>query len=157
MAGGIPNAGSKARTLVISAFLAVALCAAGVTIAHDDDWKVPPEAKNMKNPVAPSADGIATGHAIFMDKCANCHGDKGEGDGPESGMYDPPPSNLTDAKAMNSMTDGEIFYKITEGRRPMPSFKNQLSDEQRWLLVNFIRTLAPKPSSGANSGKKSGK
>lgn len=111
----------------------------------------------MKNPIAPSADGIATAHAIYMDKCANCHGDKGEGDGPESGMYDPPPADLADAKMMNSMTDGEIFYKITEGRRPMPSFKKQLSDEQRWLLVNFIRTLAPKPSGGGNGGKRPGK
>jgi mono/diheme cytochrome c family protein len=149
MAGGAPYAGSKARMLVICAFLAAALFAAGVTIAHDEDWKVPEAAKKVKNPVAPTPDGIATAHAIFMDKCANCHGDKGEGDGPESGMYDPPPSNLADAKMMASMTDGEIFYKITEGRRPMPSFKNQLSDEQRWMLVNFVRTLAPKSSSSA--------
>ena len=147
MAGGTPYAGSKARMLVICAFLAVAFC--GVTIAQNEEWKVPEAAKKVKNPVATTPDGVATAHAIFMDKCANCHGDKGEGDGPESGMYDPSPSNLADAKMMNSMTDGEIFYKITEGRRPMPSFKNQLSDEQRWQVVNFLRTLAPKSSSSA--------
>jgi mono/diheme cytochrome c family protein len=43
------------------------------------------------------------------------------------------------------MTDGEIFWKMTEGRKPMPSFKKQLTDEQRWQLVNFLRTFAPKP------------
>ena len=47
---------------------------------------------------------------------------------------------------MNGMPDGEIYWKITEGRKPMPSFKNQLSDEQRWQLVNFLRTLVPKPA-----------
>jgi mono/diheme cytochrome c family protein len=145
MARGVQLAGDKIRTLVFCTLAAVMFLAAGITIAHDEDWKVPEAAKKVKNPIAPSADGIATAHAIYMDKCANCHGDKGEGDGPESGMYDPPPSDLADAKIMNGMTDGEIFYKIAEGRKPMPSFKNQLSDEQRWMVVNFLRTLAPKP------------
>lgn len=144
---------TRTRILLISAAAMLAFAAAGVSIARDDDWKVPPTAKSMKNPIAPSPDGIATAHAIFMDKCANCHGDKGVGDGPEAGMYDPAPSNLADAKMMNSMTDGEIFYKITEGRKPMPSFKKDLDDQQRWLLVNFVRTLAPKPSGGNGHSK----
>jgi len=45
---------------------------------------------------------------------------------------------------MEEMTDGEIFYKISEGRRPMPSFKKRLTEEQRWQLVNYVRTFAPK-------------
>jgi mono/diheme cytochrome c family protein len=59
-------------------------------------------------------------------------------------MYRPPPASLAVAMrdGTNGMTDGEIFWKITEGRRPMPSFKKELTDEQRWQLVNFLRRLA---------------
>jgi mono/diheme cytochrome c family protein len=136
------------RNWVIAALAAVTLMAAGMTVAHDEDWKVPDAARNLKNPIAPSPDGIATASAIYKDKCANCHGDKGVGDGPEATMYDPQPANLADAHMMAGMTDGEIFYKITEGRKPMPGFKQQLSDEQRWQLVNFLRTLSAKPAGG---------
>jgi len=44
------------------------------------------------------------------------------------------------------MTDGELFWKISEGRRPMPEFKKRLTEEQRWQLVNYVRTFAPKPA-----------
>jgi mono/diheme cytochrome c family protein len=47
---------------------------------------------------------------------------------------------------MEEMTDGEIFWKIGEGRRPMPSFKKRLTDDQRWQLVNYVRSFAPKPA-----------
>ena len=61
-------------------------------------------------------------------------------------MYDPTPSDLTDAVRMNKLTDGEIFYQITEGRKPMPSFRKKLSDEQRWQLVLFVRSLPRAPT-----------
>lgn len=143
--------GRRKRNWMIATLAAASLVGAGITVAHDEDWKVPAAAKNMKNPIAPTPDGIATAAAIYKDKCANCHGDKGLGDGPEATMYDPAPANLADAHMMAEMTDGETFYKITEGRKPMPSFKKQLSDEQRWQLVNYLRTLSAKPA--GKSGK----
>jgi len=57
-------------------------------------------------------------------------------------MYDPAPSDLTDAKHMNTLTDGEIFYQITQGRKPMPSFRKKLTEDQRWRLVILVRSLA---------------
>ncbi len=134
-------AGKGITLLVMSAAL---LLFAGWTAAHDKDWPVPPAAAKVKNPIAPTPDNLAAARAIFMDKCANCHGEKGGGDGPEADMYTPSPSKFNDAHMMSEMTDGGIFWKMTEGRKPMPSFKNQLSDEQRWQLVNFVRTLTPK-------------
>jgi mono/diheme cytochrome c family protein len=131
------------------AFFALAIAAlffAGWAVAHDKDWPVPAAAAKVKNPVAPTPDNLAAARAIYMDKCANCHGEKGAGDGPEADMYTPSPSNFTDAHMMGEMTDGEIFWKMSEGRKPMPSFKAQLSEEQRWQLVNYVRTLAPKPA-----------
>jgi mono/diheme cytochrome c family protein len=50
---------------------------------------------------------------------------------------------------MAEMTDGEIFWKMGEGKLPMPAFKKRLTDEQRWQLVNYLRTFAPKPPASA--------
>src|ERR1019366_3159558 len=58
----------------------VALLFAGWTAAHDKDWPVPPEAAKVKNPIAPTPDNLAAARAIYMDKCANCNGEKGSGD-----------------------------------------------------------------------------
>jgi mono/diheme cytochrome c family protein len=132
----------KGITLFVMAI--AALFFAGWATAHDKDWPVPADAAKVKNPIAPNADNLAAAHAIYMDKCANCHGEKGAGDGPEADMYTPSPSKFNDPHMMSEMTDGEIFWKMTEGRKPMPSFKKQLSDEQRWQLVNYVRTLTPK-------------
>ena len=146
--------------LLLAGLLLPGLSFAGFTSAHDKAWQAPPEARKVKNPVAASADNLAAARAIYLDKCANCHGDKGAGDGPEAEMYDPAPASFTDARTMSEMTDGEIFWKMSEGRKPMPSFKTQLTDEQRWQLVNFLRTFAPKPPArpvhGAAPPKKSG-
>ena len=127
--------------------VALILAASGVSVAlryrRSGPWEVPDSAKAMRNPVPPTPEGIAAAAAIYSDRCTRCHGDHGDGDGPDAKMYKPQPASL--AVAMHSgehpMTDGEIFWKITEGRQPMPSFKKQLTDEQRWELVNFLRTL----------------
>jgi len=106
------------------------------------EWVIPEEARKLKNPVAPSAAAIASARLMYLDKCAQCHGDVGKGDGPEGKMYDPAPGNLTDAKHMSTRTDGELFYQISQGRKPMPSFKKRLTEEQRWQLVLLVRSLA---------------
>lgn len=143
---------SMKRSVFIVAALGSALLLAGWTPAQNEDWQAPPEAKKMKNPVTPNADNLASARAIYMDKCANCHGDKGAGNGPEADMYTPAPADFTDAKMMNGMTDGELFWKMTEGRKPMPGFKKDLTDEQRWQVVNFLRTLVPKTPAGRGRG-----
>ncbi len=43
---------------------------------------------------------------------------------------------------MSAQSDGELFYKISEGRRPMPEFKTKLTEQQRWQLVLLMRSLA---------------
>lgn len=107
------------------------------------------EARGMENPVPDSPEALAEAKPLYAKHCAHCHGDTGAGDGGEAQMYTPPPADFT-RPAMANIRDGELFYKITEGRRPMPSFKRVLTDEQRWKLVRLIRTFAagttpPKP------------
>ena len=128
---------------LVTAF-AVVLSLFGVPHDPKHAWPVPAEARKIMNPVPPSEAALAAGKKMFTDECVSCHGEAGKGDGPDAMMYDPQPADLSDAHMMGEMTDGEIFYKITEGRKPMPSFKKKFTDEQRWQLVHFVRTLAPK-------------
>ena len=112
-----------------------------------DAWRVPDAAKQITNPVPKSDAALAAGKSIFAANCASCHGDTGKGDGPDAMMYTPEPADLSDPLLMNEMSDGAIFYRISEGRKPMPAFKEKLSEEQRWQVVHFVRTLAPKAPS----------
>ncbi len=131
---------------VLSLVLAVWAAAHG-----KQSWPAPEEAKKLKNSVPATEASLAAAKAIYMDKCAQCHGGEGKGDGPEAATYDVKPADFTDAHMLGEMTDREIFWKISEGRRPMPTFKKQLTEEQRWQLVNYLRTLAPKPAPATKS------
>ena len=105
-------------------------------------WPVPEEAKQLKNPLQPTAPALKSAREVYADKCAHCHGDTGKGDGHDANRYDPAPRDLTNAKQMNAATDGELFYKISEGKKPMPVFKTKLSEDERWELVLLIRFFA---------------
>jgi mono/diheme cytochrome c family protein len=133
-------------TLAVSAFF-VSLAAWGLARRQGkDEWPVPEETKKVKNPVSVSEAGLVTARGLYAENCAQCHGETGKGDGPMAEMTRPKPADFSDAKMMSGITDGEIFYKIAEGRMPMPSFKKKFSDEQRWQLVNLIRTFASRPA-----------
>jgi mono/diheme cytochrome c family protein len=135
----------KTLFALVLTFIAISIVLA---VLQNREWVIPEEAKKLKNPIAPSAAAMGSARLIYLDKCAQCHGETGKGDGTEGKMYDPAPSNLTDAKHMSTRTDGELFYQISEGRKPMPAFKKRLSEEQRWQLVLFVRSFAePAPSS----------
>jgi mono/diheme cytochrome c family protein len=139
------NSGNAA--LVRKLFLTlifVTLCVVAVFAYYENKpWKVPEEAKLRPNPIQPSASALAAGRSIYQDKCTQCHGQTGKGDGPDAASYYPSPTSLVDANHMNSVMDGEIFYQISEGRKPMPAFKRKLSEEQRWQLVLYVRSFAP--------------
>jgi hypothetical protein len=114
-------------------------------------WIVPPEYKSLKNPLTPSEPSLNAARQIYVDECAQCHGDRGKGDGPEARSHFPVPADLTDPKLLTNVTDGEIFYQISEGRRPMPSFKRRLTEDQRWQIVLLVRSFSQPAASGNNS------
>jgi len=106
-------------------------------------WAVPFEAKQVKNPLLLDPPSAAKQISpIFRDKCSECHGETGQGNGPQAKMYDPRPSNLTETSRFKDVTDGELFYVITTGHKPMPSYRKKLTDEQRWQLVLLVRYLS---------------
>jgi mono/diheme cytochrome c family protein len=133
----------QTRKILFASLLAL-ICIALVYAAfqREKPWVVPEEVKRLKNPLTPSESTLKAARGIYMDECAQCHGEHGKGDGPEAAMHDPPPSDITDARHMNTVTDGEIFYQISEGRKPMPSFKKRLTEDQRWGLVLRVRSFS---------------
>ena len=135
---------SKSTFWLSGLLLTASLSLAFFALAHGkNDWPVPEEAKKLKNPVTISEAALQAAKDLYGEYCEKCHGESGRGDGPDAEMHKIKPADFTDAYMMSEMTDGELFYKMTQGRRPMPSFKKKLTDEQRWMMVNYIKTFAP--------------
>ena len=132
----------RQRKLFFVGLLAVMLVVLAYALYSNYDWPVPESAQKLVNPVAPSPAALAAARAVYRDKCADCHGESGKGDGPEAASHYPSPPSFLDAARMKSRSDGALFYRISKGRRPMPSFERRLSEEQRWELVLLVRSFA---------------
>jgi len=104
-------------------------------------WEAPEAAKQVKNPVKVTKEGLAAAAKLFRMDCMTCHGETGAGDGPAAESLIRRPADFTDEKMMSEATDGELFWKMTKGRTPMPSWEDQLSETERWELVNYLRKL----------------
>lgn len=134
-----------ARTFGIVAIFALIALAAGRVTADDapatKPWVAPDDARKVKNPVPATPENLAAAAQLFTDNCLLCHGEKGMGDGPGAKTIKVKPADFTDAKIMSLETDGSLFWKMSQGRGPMPSWKDDLSDTERWQLVNYIRKL----------------
>ena len=115
--------------------------AAWAFAGQDEGWEVPDEAKAVANPVESSAEAVSAGEALYGKHCKMCHGDAGLGDGPATQFIKPAPPDFTTADAKARMTDGEIFYKITKGKKPMPGMERKMDETERWQVVHFVRSL----------------
>jgi len=106
--------------------------------------EIPPEAAQRKNPVAATAESVAFGKRLYASQCAMCHGEAGDGKGDLAEEMNLKMPEFTDAKKMKERTDGALFYMLTEGHieAHMPAQGRRLREEQRWHLVNYIRSLA---------------
>jgi len=96
-------------------------------------------AKKLKNPVPSTPVAIAAGRLNYESRCANCHGETGDGKGPKAAELAVAPADFR-GREVAATTDGELFWQITKGARPMPSFES-LSEEERWQLVDYIRSF----------------
>ncbi|MEO5570529.1 MAG: cytochrome c [Bacteroidia bacterium] len=133
---------SKTKILKTTSVIMVALTMiVFIVVAQNAPWKAPEAAAKVKNPVVSDAASLAAAKIIYTKQCGKCHGKKGMGDGPNAATLDKPVDPLNNA-ATTAQTDGELFWKISEGKKPMPSTKKSLSDEQRWQLVNYVRTFS---------------
>jgi mono/diheme cytochrome c family protein len=123
--------------------VSVTLLLAFTPVPQSKDWEVPDLAKSKKNPVAANDASADAGKIIYTKNCYDCHGKKGKGDGPKSGDLPKSPQDFS-KESFQKQTDGTLFYKISEGRKPMPTFKKDLTEDQRWQVINYVRTLGVK-------------
>ena len=125
------------KSLSVAVAAAAVVVAAGLTAAWaQGEWNAPASAKAMKNPVK----GVGNAKKLVETNCVTCHGASGKGDGPAAAALPPPkPADWTSARVQKE-TDGELFWKITNGRGAMPPWKH-LPEKDRWAIVNYIRTL----------------
>ena len=111
------------------------------TTVLQDKWVVPKEYVNMKNPTDPNVDK-AIGKSLYSQHCKSCHGKEGYGDGPKAKDVEGDLGDFSSAD-FQAQTDGELFYKTSFGWEDMPEYTKKMpEDEDRWLIVNYMRTLA---------------
>lgn len=125
--------------LFVGAYLCLTVNAQGTK-----EWTAPANFKTMKNPTAANKENQANGKELYAKHCKSCHGTAGLGDGSKAGSLDANCGDFSTAK-FQGQADGEIFYKISEGRAKMPAFKKTIpEDNDRWNLVLYLRTLKAK-------------
>jgi mono/diheme cytochrome c family protein len=109
-------------------------------------WVLPPDADTTKNPLAADEKVLASGKALYRDKCQRCHGPGGIGDGPDADPDAREDMDLTNPKRADQNSDGIVFFKIMNGRRrpKMPAFKEELTADQVWSIVTYAQTLRKK-------------
>jgi len=105
-----------------------------------EKWTAPAAEARKKNPVAVSESSLAAGQKIYVKRCVACHGKTGNGDGPDAADLGIHPAKLSDG-LIRGQTDGELFWKITVGKKPMPNYGSRLSPTDRWNVINFLRSL----------------
>ena len=110
-------------------------------------WELPENAAETKNPVAVTPESIAKGKELYMERtkgnCIFCHGETGAGNEANLAKLRRKPADLSNKERMTTMTDGELFWKISKGITGiMPAGEKRMTEEERWHVVNYIRTLA---------------
>ena len=127
--------------ILVSSLIIVTASAFKAMDFQKEPWPVPDKYQKMVNPVKSSSESISDGKALWAQHCQSCHGKKGTGDGPKAAELKTEPGDFSQDETQKQ-PDGSIFYKTSEGRKDMPSFKKKIPDQDDiWNLVNFVRTL----------------
>ena len=127
----------RATVIMLAAGTLVGIATVG-PVSAQGEWKAPADAKATKNPEK----GMGDAKKVIEQNCVPCHGASHKGDGPAAAALPTKPADWTSDRVQKE-TDGEIFWKISNGRGPMPPWKH-LPEKQRWEIVNYIRSLKKK-------------
>jgi copper transport protein len=108
----------------------------------------------LNNPILPDAESISIGEFYYQQQCAVCHGEGGRGDGPAGLALSPRPADFGDGH-LNIHPDGDLYYWIRNGidGTAMPAFGEQLSSEDTWHLVNYLRRLSAQAQAAYEAGE----
>ncbi len=126
---------SRFTTSLTAAVVAAGFLALCATAWAQGPWQAPASEKGKKSP----GGNAANGKKLAETNCVSCHGPGGKGDGAAAPALNPKPADWTSAK-VQSDSDGELFWKISNGRGPMPPWKH-LSEKDRWDLLAHVRSL----------------
>ena len=103
-------------------------------------WVIPANYKSMANPQKGKADPENIGKLLYAKHCKSCHGAAGLGDGPKAGSQETKIKSFKDGK-FQAQTDGEVYFQSFMDRE-MKTFEKKIpAPEDRWAIVNYIRTL----------------
>jgi mono/diheme cytochrome c family protein len=110
---------------------------------QEEPWVVSPRRAAVPNPVPKTDQVVTKGDMLYQMECASCHGKTGQNDGPGAKKIAAEMKaslKLTDPK-VHEQSDGALYWKILEGRNSMPNTEKDLTDQERWMIVHFLRTL----------------
>ena len=103
-------------------------------------WIAPESANELVNPIEVDEDYILEGEMLYKKNCRSCHGKLGDGNGSGAADLSKVPTDFTLPEFLEQ-SDGSMFWKITEGRDEMESYKKKLTEEDVWLTVIYIKTF----------------
>lgn len=131
----------KKQTIILLFASSIALYSF-TQLDQSKEWVVPESAKKVKNPTDKTdKENMSIGKSLYAKHCQSCHGKEGYGDGPKAKELKGEVGDFSTAE-FQSQTDGALFYKITTGRDDMSAFDKKIPDaEDRWIIINYIRTL----------------
>jgi mono/diheme cytochrome c family protein len=119
----------------------------GPVMVQGGEGVVPAEYADLQNPLEDDPQAIERGDQAYNALCVQCHGEQGAGDGTEAAGMQPHPGDFSDANHMSTLSDGYMFWRISDGggfdpyNSLMPAWGTLLSETEIWELVSFIRTL----------------
>ena len=102
-----------------------------------------PDIPKVTNPIPASAESNSRGEKLYVTYCSKCHGMTGNGAGPSAHGFSTHPRQLWAWHNADKSADPYLFWFITNGRTDMPPWGVILSENERWDLVNYIKTIAP--------------
>lgn len=88
-----------------------------------------------------SSEEIQRGKQIYEQNCATCHGVNGDAELLGS-------ANFTDLRQMDHLAPRDLYLVTTQGRGSMPAWQSLLSQDERWAVIDYIRTFSYDPSLG---------
>lgn len=128
------------KNTMIVGVLMLGLLAFTTVDFQSGEWVVPDKYENMKNPTDAEED-LDIGEELYMKHCKSCHGKEGLGDGSKAAEQEGDLGDFS-SEEFQAQSDGALFYKTTTGRDDMPNYDKKMpEDEDRWLVVNYMRTL----------------